>query len=89
MVFTFLLASPCKAGELWFEAGVGHDRKAAEGRSPQSVLRFRYEMENKAWWTPDVLELNHHSSVLDGRPFNSHPEDTTDQLSVIWRFKLL
>ena len=76
------------AGELWLELGVGHDRKIDEGRNPQSVIRARYEMLNKAWWTPDVIEYDHHSSIPNGFPFNSEPEDLADQLSVIWRFKL-
>ena len=76
------------AGELWLEAGVGHDINMRVGKNPMSVVRARYEMLNKTWWTPDVVEWNHHSSITEGQPFNSRPEDTADQFSVIWRFKL-
>lgn len=73
---------------LYLELGIGHDRHIDEGHNPQSVIRLRYEMENTQWWKPDVLEIDHHSSFQDGAPFNSNPEDTVGQASVIWRFKL-
>ena len=76
------------SGELWFEGGVGNDIGMRTGKNPMSVIRVRYEMLTKAWWTPDVVEWNHHSSITEGKPFNDRPEDTADQFSVIWRFKL-
>lgn len=75
------------AGDLYLELGVGHDFQVEHG-NPQSVIRGRYEMQTPGWVTPDVLEWSHHSSIANGRPFNSRPEETVDQVSVIWRFKL-
>lgn len=75
------------AGDLYLELGAGYDAQVADG-NPQSVIRGRYEMQTPGWATPDVLEWSHHSSIANGRPFNSRPEETVDQFSVIWRFKL-
>lgn len=83
-----LLHPDSRAGELYLEVGVGHDRHIDEGRNPQGIARLRYEMQTPAWWTPDVIELDHHSSIQNGWPFNRQPEDLTDQASLIWRFKI-
>lgn len=88
----FLYSGPILADEpgLYLELGAGMNYSVDLGpRSiPQSVIRLRYEMANRQWWKPDVLEYNHHSSITEGRPFNDRPEDLTDQASIIWRFKL-
>jgi len=78
-----------RADELYLELGVGRDPRLEEGSNPRSIIRLRYEMDNPAWWTPDVIELDHHSSVFDGKPFNRTPEQTVDQFSFVWRFQLL
>ena len=76
---------------LYLELGLGMNYSVDIGpRSiPQSVIRLRYEMGNREWWKPDVIEYNHHSSITEGLPFNRRPEDLTDQASVVWRFRLL
>lgn len=72
------------AGDLYLELGAGVDPDEA---NPRSVIRVRYETRTP-WWAPDVVELDHHSSIFRGRPFNGRNEMTSDQVSVIWRFKL-
>jgi len=86
-----LHSRPILAGELYLELGLGMNYSVDVGPKsiPQSVIRLRYEMHNRHWWKPDVLEYNHHSSVTEGKPFNHRPEDLTDQASVVWRFRLL
>jgi hypothetical protein len=89
-----LLASfasgPARAAEpgLYLELGVGLDARIEEGSNPRSVIRLRYEARDGAWWQPDVYELDHHSSVREGAPFNHRPDTTADQLSVIWRIRI-
>lgn len=83
------ISNNCQAEDhLYLELGAGYDRSIDKGKNPQSVIRLRYEMENPRWWSPDIVEYDHHSSFSNGRPFNSEPEDLADQLSVIWRFKI-
>ena len=80
-----MLTGKVRAGDLYLELGAGVDPDEA---NPRSVIRIRYEVANDAWWKPDALELDHHSSVFRGKPFNDRDEMTSDQVSVIWRFKL-
>jgi len=82
-------ATAAHADELYLELGIGRDPRLEEGSNPRSIIRLRYEMDNPAWWTPDVVEWDHHSSVFDGKPFNRTPEQTVDQFSFVWRFQLL
>lgn len=77
------------ASDLFLETGIGYDEHANTGSNPQSVIRLRVETENTSWWKPSVLEWNHNSSIMKGKPFNNESEKTSDQFSVIWRFKLL
>jgi hypothetical protein len=77
-----------RADGLYLELGAGYDRHIYTGKNPQSVIRLRYEWESPAWWTPDVFEIDHHSSFQDGVPFNHNAEDTIGQASFIWRFKI-
>ena len=79
---------PAKADDgLFLELGAGRNNQPGVGRNPQSVIRVRYEQATP-WWAPDVLEWDHHSSIPDGWPFNHNLEDTTDQVSLVWRFQL-
>lgn len=89
VAFGLLFGPNAKADDgLYFEAGIGHDMKLdGDGSNPMSVLRLRYERAT-AWWAPDVLEWDHHSSVMNGAPFNHRPEKQTDQVSLIWRVKV-
>lgn len=76
------------AGELWLETGIGYDEHVYDGNNPMSVFRLRYEMQTSSWYLPRVLEWDHNSSIPDGKPFNDQREDTADQFSLIWRWRL-
>lgn len=84
-----MLVTAAKADGLYLELGIGGDKERHLGRNPSSVIRLRYEKEHEYWWLPRVLEYDHHSSIPDGKPFNGNEETTTDQFSIIWRFKFL
>lgn len=85
-----LCARNAHAGEAYLELGLGMNYSVDIGPKsiPQSVIRFRYELDKGEWWKPNVIEFNHHSSVTEGLPFNDRPEDLTDQVSIIYRFKV-
>lgn len=73
---------------LYLELGAGYSPALNEGSNPVSVIRGRYEFQPNGWLLPDVVEWDHHSSIFDGKPFNSRPEESRDQFSIIWRIKI-
>lgn len=68
---------------IYLDLGLGYDRHIDEGTNPQSIIRLSCQVADD--WH---VEYSHHSSVRNGFPFNNKPEDLTDQLSVVYRFKL-
>lgn len=67
---------------LYLELGAGYDRHQRD-EAPQSVIRLRYEFQNRHWWAPDAVEVDHHSSIE-----KTSGEKLVDQASIIWRFRL-
>lgn len=82
-LLTFGVISGCKAGEVFLSLGVGYDQHVLPGNNPMAVLRLEYLIDKK--WS---VEWNHTSSIMDGKPWNNHREDVSDQLSIIRRFKV-
>lgn len=79
-----LLLPACATRQNVIELGAGYDKNIHAGRNPQSVMRYRNEPKGGgAGW---VFEYDHHSSFQDGKPFNDNPEDTADQVSIIYRW---
>lgn len=73
---------------LYLELGIGADASLERSHNPRSAIRLRLETQSSRWWIPDVYEIDHHSGVRDGWPFNDRPDETTDQFSVLWRIRL-
>jgi hypothetical protein len=67
------------------QLGVGFDHYIEQGTNPRAVFRVQAVRpctlitgKPMECWT----EFNHHSSVLDGFPFNKNPEQLTNQWSI-------
>jgi hypothetical protein len=89
LLVSLLIPIHAQANGLFLELGIGNDIQLhQEDQNPRGVVRLRYELDVSEWWLPSVMEWNHHSSVFLGPPFNNRYEPTTDQFSVVWRFKL-
>ena len=81
-VLIVLMLLPGCARQLAIELGAGYDAHISVGRNPQSVARIRSEPKSSGW----VYEYNHHSSIIDGYPFNRNDDDVVNQYSIIYRW---
>jgi hypothetical protein len=52
----FLHSGPILADDsgLYLELGAGYDRQKRD-EAPQSVIRLRYEFENRRWWASPLV----------------------------------
>lgn len=83
-LIVILLLNACATRSNSLELGAGYNRHIDVGTNPQSIIRYRNEpRDNGSGW---VVEYDHHSSFREGYPFNTRPEDLTDQFSVIYRW---
>lgn len=91
IIAVLFLLTPTLAGADcggFLELGAGVDNQLESGKNPMSVIRVRWEICSRSRWVPDVIEIDHHSSFTEGRPFNHRPEDTANQISAIWRIRI-
>lgn len=79
----------CGCANTYIETGIGYDSYIEQGSNPRSVIRFRKEHPS-CFDTRGTcaLEFNHHSSILDGYPFNGRAEQLVNQWSFIYRYPL-